>query len=42
MWYVLKHPVTVTAAEIEQFSKLYRDNARPTQLLYDRIVLESK
>ena len=42
MWYVLKQPVTVTAAEIEQFSKLYRDNARPTQLLYDRVVLESK
>jgi carbonic anhydrase len=42
MWYVLKHPVTVTAAEIEQFSKLYRDNARPTQLLYGRVVLESK
>ena len=41
-WYVLKHPVTVTAAEIEQFSKLYRDDARPTQPLYDRVVLESK
>jgi carbonic anhydrase len=41
-WYVLKHPVTVTGAEIEQFSKLYRDNARPTQPLYDRVVLESK
>lgn len=41
-WYVLKHPVTVTAAEIEQFSKLYRVNARPTQPLYDRLVLESK
>jgi carbonic anhydrase len=41
-WYVLEHPVTVTAAEIDQFSKLYRDNARPTQPLYDRVVLESK
>lgn len=41
-WYVLKHPVTVTAAEIEQFSKLYRHNVRPTQPLYDRVVLESK
>jgi carbonic anhydrase len=41
-WYVLEHPVTATAAEIEQFSKLYRDNARPTQPLYDRVVLESK
>jgi len=41
-WYVLKHPVTVTAAEIEQFSKLYRNDARPTQPLYDRVVLESR
>jgi carbonic anhydrase len=41
-WYVMKHPVTVSAAEIEQFSRLYRDDARPTQPLYDRVVLESK
>jgi len=41
-WFVLKHPVSVSAAEIEQFSKLYRNNARPTQPLYDRVVLESK
>jgi carbonic anhydrase len=41
-WYVLKHPVTISAAEVEQFSKLYRNDARPTQPLYDRVVLESK
>ena len=41
-WFVLKHPVTVTGAEIEQFSKLYRNDARPTQPIYDRVVLESK
>jgi carbonic anhydrase len=41
-WFVLKHPVTVSAAEIEQFSQLYRHDARPTQPLYDRVVLESK
>jgi carbonic anhydrase len=41
-WYVLKHPVPVSAAAIEQFSKLYRNDARPTQPLYDRVVLESK
>jgi carbonic anhydrase len=40
-WFVLKHPVTVTAAEIKQFSQLYRNDARPTQPLYDRVVLES-
>jgi carbonic anhydrase len=41
-WFVLKHPVTVSASEIEQFSKLYRHDARPTQPLYNRVVLESK
>jgi carbonic anhydrase len=41
-WYVLKHPVTVSAAEIREFSKLYRHDARPTQPSYDRVVQESK
>jgi carbonic anhydrase len=41
-WFALKHPVTVSATEIEQFSKLYRDDARPMQPLYDRVVLETK
>ena len=41
-WFVLKRPVTISSAEIEQFSKLYRHDARPTQPLYDRVVLESK
>jgi carbonic anhydrase len=41
-WFVLKHPVTVTGKEIEQFAKLYRHDARPTQPLYDRAVLESR
>jgi len=41
-WFVLKHPVTVSAAEIRQFSHIYRNDARPTQPLHDRIVLESK
>ena len=41
-WYVLKHAVTISPAEEEQFSKLYRNDSRPTQPLYDRTVLESK
>ncbi|HET7871963.1 MAG TPA: carbonic anhydrase family protein [Terriglobales bacterium] len=41
-WFVLKHPVTVSAAEIKQFSQLYRNDARPTQPLYERVVLESQ
>jgi carbonic anhydrase len=41
-WFVLKRPVPITDDEIEQFTKLYRHDARPTQPLYDRVVLESK
>jgi carbonic anhydrase len=41
-WFVLKHPLTISAAEINKFSKLYRNNARPPQPLYDRVVLESQ
>lgn len=41
-WLVLRNPVSISAEEIEQFSKLYQNDARPTQPLYDRVVLESK
>jgi carbonic anhydrase len=41
-WYVLKHAGTVSAAEIGEFSKVYRHDARPTQPLYDRVVRESQ
>lgn len=41
-WFVLKSPTTVSAKEIERFSQLYPNNARPIQPLYDRIVLESR
>jgi len=41
-WFVLKHPTTVSAEEIERFSRLYRNDARPTQPLYHRVVLESQ
>lgn len=41
-WYVLKHPAMISAEEIERFSQLYRDNARPTGPLNDRVVLESQ
>ena len=41
-WFVLKHPVTMSSAEIEQFAKLYRHDARPTQPLYGRVVQESQ
>jgi carbonic anhydrase len=41
-WFVLKHPVTISTAEIARFSTLYRNDARPTQPLNGRAVLESK
>src|SRR5215469_12839221 len=42
IWFVLKRPVSVSAAAIERFSLLYRYGARPTQPLYDRVVLEGQ
>jgi len=41
-WFVLEHSTTVSAEEIERFSKLYRNDARPTQPLYHPTVLESQ
>lgn len=41
-WFVLEQPVSLSAAEIQRFEKLYRHNARPTEPLFDRTVLESK
>ncbi|HWC18962.1 MAG TPA: carbonic anhydrase family protein [Terriglobales bacterium] len=41
-WFVLKQPTTISAEEVERFSQLYRDDARPTQPLYDRVVMESQ
>jgi hypothetical protein len=41
-WIVLKHPITISLAKVEQFSQLYRNDARPTQPLYARTVLESQ
>lgn len=41
VWFVLKNPTTASAKEIERFSQLYSNNARPIQPLYARVVLES-
>lgn len=41
-WFVMKHPVTISVEEIKQFARLYRNDARPTQPLYDRVVQASK
>jgi len=41
-WFVLKHPVEVSAAQIAAFARLYPDDVRPPQPLNGRIVLESR
>ena len=41
-WFVLKQPVTISDAEIARFANLYRNDARPTQPLNGRVILESK
>jgi carbonic anhydrase len=37
-WYVMKHPVPVSAHEIAQFGHAYRMNARPVQAVNGRVV----
>ena len=41
-WFVLKRPVQVSTSEIARFASVYRQDARPTQPQFDRVVLESK
>lgn len=42
VWYVLKNQATLSADQVALFAKLYPNNARPTQPLYGREVLETK
>ena len=41
-WFVLKNPREVSPAQVTTFSKLYPNNARPTQPLNGRIISESE
>lgn len=41
-WFVLKQPVPVSPSQIDRFSQFYRDDARPPQPVFDRIVQESR
>src|SRR5262249_16344247 len=41
-WFVLKQTLNLASEEIERFCQRYPNNARPTQPLHDRIVLQSK
>ncbi len=41
-WLVLKQPVPVSAEQIAIFSRLYRNNARPVQPSFGRLIKESR
>jgi carbonic anhydrase len=41
-WFVLKTPVEMSAAQIEQFAKMYPSTARPVQALNGRVVKETR
>jgi carbonic anhydrase len=42
LWLVMKQPVSVSAEQIAIFSRLYRNNARPVQPSYGRLIKESR
>lgn len=41
-WFIFKQPVTISDAEIARFANLYSNDARPTQPLNGRLILETK
>ena len=41
-WFVLKHPVSISQAQLAAFRKLYPHNARPTQPTNGRTIEESR
>ena len=42
LWIVMKQPIQVSDDQIRIFSRLYRNNARPTQATGDRLIKESR
>jgi carbonic anhydrase len=41
-WLVMRQPVQVSAEQIAIFSRLYRNNARPVQPSFGRLIKESR
>ena len=39
-WYLLRQPITISSSQLAQFHKLYNGNARPTQELNKRVILQ--
>lgn len=42
LWIVMKQPVQFSEEQIRIFSRLYRNNARPVQPTYERLIKESR
>lgn len=42
LWLVLKHPVSLSKAQIADFAKVHKNNARPVQATNGRVVKESR
>ena len=40
-WYVMEHPITLSADGIKTFTKMFPKNARPTQALNGRVITSS-
>ena len=41
-WYLMKNPIEMSEAQINQYRKYYHDTARPLQPLNDRPLVESQ
>jgi carbonic anhydrase len=41
MWYLMKNPIEMSAAQIAQYKKYYHNTARPLQPVNERPVVES-
>jgi carbonic anhydrase len=41
-WYLMKNPIELSEAQIEEYAKHYHDTARPLQPLNDRPVVETQ
>ncbi|MFO1269875.1 MAG: carbonic anhydrase family protein, partial [Rubrivivax sp.] len=42
LWVVMRTPVTVTAAQVDLFARIYPMNARPPQALAGRRIMQSQ
>lgn len=40
-WFVMKNPVTLSAAQFKRFTDIYSYNARPVQPIYKRVITEN-